>query len=178
MNALTILYQGIDKIQQAIGKPELQLLRNEFYNHCDQNNKVVADKIGSISWNSYQQEMTKQLTTVLNSKSRRSIKAVYYEYDPDNNWEGAIFACLSYNNDAYEDDDWACDWKKSIQAPNIPGYTSLGIDVSLKTEQSAWIFLYAVLVLTETYSDIVHSLRANLPFCIGFHDQNPITRCS
>lgn len=176
MKALTILYQGIDYIQQAICMNRLNSLQNVFYNNCDKNNKDVADRIRAISWNYYKIEMKQQLESILYSNNQ-DIKAIYYEYDPDNNWEGTIFACHSYN-DLNEDDDWACDWTHSLQSPVIPDYTNLDIDLSLKTEQSAWILLYAILVLTMTYTDIVFQLHSNLPFCIGFHDQSPITRCN
>jgi len=177
MDALTVLYQGMDRIQQAIDKHQLNRIQNDFYGHCVKQNKITANKIREISWTCYKKEMDHQLRMLLSSKNE-DVKAVYYEYDPDNSWTGAIFACRSYNQLNKEDDDWACDWNDSYSAPIIPDYDNLNIDVSLKDEQSAWIFLYAILVLTETYIDIVNPLCSNLPFCIGFHDQTPITRCT
>ena len=49
-------------------------------------------------------------------------RAIYWEFDPDNDWKSAFFPCRSYAPERAWNDDWAADYEQSaiVEGPSMP----------------------------------------------------------
>lgn len=188
---LEALYETLDSIQDAIRNKQLKELREKVRQDCVAHGlRSIADELDSVDWSDFKREVSGIIDKIVETNDPK-IKALYYEYDPDNEWSGYVFACLDYNKPDYEkdfdnedsedwddlddSDDWACDWEDSYEV-NVPEYPKLALDFSLEDMDALPPFLYAIVVLTDVMVEIVASRRTSIPICLGFHDQETITR--
>lgn len=173
---ILILYNTLNEMQKAITDGSFVSLQNKLYENCiAQGEATLAEQIHNVDWEDFGQTFSQTIEKILSMKNSE-IKAIYYEYDTENNWCGALYACLSYNQLSEDDDDWACDWKEYFDLPDVPVYPQLKMDLSLQNKKSLSVFLYAISILTGVCAKIVHQLHSPIPICIGFHDQSTITR--
>lgn len=107
-----------------------------------------------------------------------SARALYFEYDLDNLWDGNLFLCQEYNSEPVGDEDWACDWVDEVSGPRFEHASDLYLENDFdRSEKAKGSTLYLV---ARTVAAFGHCFDANPvaadAVCIAFHDQEPITR--
>jgi uncharacterized protein YndB with AHSA1/START domain len=156
-------------------------IENKYYKICA---KLAgagrANKIKQIDVSDYINEMKSGLTqAILTANSERDAKAIYFEYDLDNQWEGTFFICNEYNPAEDEDEDWACDCEIDIDGPNFLPFSELYEVDGFDEDDSAmgsnmYLVARTVLAFAQAYNEL--SEKSTVPVCIAFHDQDPIYR--
>lgn len=179
VDPLDVLYDTLDVIQKAVRSKKLQSLQAKLYKKCVSHHwQTEADEIAAVDWSDFKRETLGVIDGIFERKDPE-IKAVYFEYFPDNFWEGwksEIAACTNYSDSTPEGEDrWIGDRKETCPV-NFPLFPEIKIDSSLSDLESVYPFLYAISVLTGVMLEIADERRATIPICLGFHNQSELTR--
>ncbi|MBQ9370633.1 MAG: hypothetical protein IJU03_00405 [Thermoguttaceae bacterium] len=190
MDPLDLLYDTLKQIQTGIFDNTLDAVCQKHYEACQASPefKAAADKIRAIDWSEFNRETIKLLVDAFNEPDAQSelqnVKAIYYEYDMDNGWDGYFFLCTDYNGldtadeDGYVNDDWACDYCASFEAPQLPVLPDSNLTYDDELDNPA--LRYAITELTRYFVKLnadLHEAAPHLPnIYLAFHDQDPITR--
>lgn len=126
-------------------------------------------------------------------------KAIYFEYDLDNDWQGSFFLCPDYNPSSAGDDDWACRYDGTIKGPIQKALSQVYAENGFDTTDAAigsTVYLIGRTVATfgratdglskttpqessffgRLLAKGSRSTTAEIAICIAFHDQDPIMR--
>ena len=72
-------------------------------------------------------------------------KAIYFEYNLDNEWDSQFYICEEYFSLEEEDDDWASEWTYDVEGPKsielADVYAENGFDIN---EKAIGINLYLI----------------------------------
>lgn len=137
-------------------------------------------EVTAVDLSHYTAALTDLLRHGYERAQQLSAKAIYFEYDIDNDWKGWLFLYDDYYPEAVGHDDWACKWIEDIRGPKLPVFTHLynsygGFDVYNDTEISTTLYLIARTVVC--FGRSVSALPQNgFAVCIGYHDQGKLTR--
>ncbi len=98
-----------------------------------------------IQLDSYEESMRIGLRETLEIAESEEVKAIYFEYDLDNEWNSRFYICEEYVPLEEEDDDWASEWTYDIEGPKsvelADVYAENGFDTS---EKAVGITLYLI----------------------------------
>ncbi|SFX84754.1 hypothetical protein SAMN04487866_1441 [Thermoactinomyces sp. DSM 45891] len=175
------IYKYLHEFQEDIlFLDAIQQVEYKYYDLCAGfASKEDAERIKAINLETYKGELETSLLEVLNLSKERLTRAIYYEYDLDNNWDSHFFLCSNYRPLAEQDDDWACDWEDVVKGPNLKEFAEIysenGFDSSSK---AIGITLYLTARTVCAFASVCYGTDRNIPLCIGFHDQDPIVRIS
>ncbi len=140
----------------------------------------LTNKILDIDTSEYQRRLSAGLSPTITKAKNHEAKAVYFEYDLDNNWAGHFFICQDYNPiSEYEpgDDDWACEWIEHFDAGDFVPFGELyvpGFDVTeVATGVNSFLIARTVAAFGRSCDDFRSEAFA---ICMAFHDQDPIVR--
>ncbi|HXG66110.1 MAG TPA: hypothetical protein VNO70_13500 [Blastocatellia bacterium] len=142
--------------------------------------KEQAERIAKVDFSRYQTNLQKALAKAIRGANQSvNTKALYFEYDLDNNWQSEFFLCTSYDSESIGN-DWACDWEAAIEGPDFPLLTKIyntaeGTFDASNLARGVTLYLIARTVATFGRCADQHP-DFKLPICIGFHDQDPIMR--
>jgi hypothetical protein len=138
----------------------------------------VLKRAESVDFFQYEASLREPFAQALSRAGEPAVKAIYFEYDLDNNWRSAFYLCLSYSSEDQEDDDWAVDWEQRIPGPDLPAASIVyKVHGFAKTDTAKGITLYLVARTVAAFGRVVSQApRIGKPICIGFHDQDPIMR--
>ena len=184
MDAFTELINTTDSIQSAIFSDTLDEYLAKRLEKCLANPKSRdgAIRIRDANWDKFREKTEAAVVDALakNPSLLESTKAIYYEYDTDNGWGGDFFFCTSYNPLSQEDDDWACDYEVSVEAPAAPELAGPELVFANGDAEDYSLFFYALVEVTRNLALVEKSLKEKFPnlprICVAFHDQDPITR--
>lgn len=165
-------------MQNELLYDDLLQIEQKYYSLCSQlAGAEEAKKIEKINLDKLQQLLEIGLTKSIKLAHDYSAKAIYYEYDLDNEWSSHFFICTNYHPLLEQDDDWACDWVEELKGPDIVEfahiYSENGFD---KTEKAVGITLYLVARTVVVFAKASRKVKSKIPICIAFHDQDPIMR--
>ena len=137
-----------------------------------------SSRIASIDFSQYQKSLCKSFTTAIERANAFPAKAVYFEYDLDNDWQSSFFICQHYNPGAAGDDDWASDWVDQVNGPDFPELSEIYSEHHFdKTDTAKGSTLFLVARTVATFGRCIKMYEGNkLALCIAFHDQDPIMR--
>ena len=85
-----------------------------------------ASKISRVNLSAYEESLCRGLSLAIERARKLSAKAVYFEYDLDNNWAGNFFICRDYNAREAGDEEWACKWVtevRGVESPALGAFT-------------------------------------------------------
>jgi hypothetical protein len=186
MSITTNFYKNLNDIQNLLYVKEFDKIEEKYLSLCSELAGIeTAKAIASVDISCYQEKLAFQLENIVNeylvnqtdSDNSDIIKAVYFEYDPDNDWSSSFFLCLDYLPLDEEDDDWACDWEVCLDGPNIPDFTNLNIEEHfLRTKKSLGKVTYAHARVIAAFARACNQVSCPIPICIGYHDQSTVTR--
>src|SRR5215510_13405863 len=72
--------------------------------------KHQAARIAALDFASYQSLLGPFVVDAVMGAEARKAKAVYFEYDLDNDWQSRFYLCGEYNPESVNDEHWASDW--------------------------------------------------------------------
>lgn len=102
-------------------------------------------------------------------RARGDVAAMYWEFDPENNWANAVDLCASFDND---DPDWAADSLEWIDGPELPQFAEI-----YKTHgwaDSPEAAASTLVMVARTFAAFGRAYdragRIELPFGVSIHD--------
>lgn len=142
--------------------------------------KDLCSKIERVNLAGYQTSLREGLEKAIDRAITLSAKAVYFEYDLDNDWQSAFFICQNYLPQSVGDEDWASDWEDTIDGPSLPKFGGIYEEDGFnRTDRAIGSTLYLIARTVATFGRAFEGLNAGeLAVCMGFHDQEPIMRIS
>ena len=183
------LYENLKVAQDFVWKRKLEDAERHFYAYCVKlAGATTAAAIMNVDFSEFRSKIREGVDKIIKEYTpqkavdTRPVKAIYYEYDPDNEYDGSFFACLDYAPVDNGDDEWACDWEDNFDGPAIPEYEDMKIDglgihyCFLKNDVSLGKYSYAVVRIYLEFAKACFETHCPIPICIGFHDQSDISR--
>lgn len=177
------IFSYITKMKPYISNKDWRGLEDSYFHLCKEvAGEEMANRIQSVDLQSYATDLTAALKEAIESAQGESVKALYYEYSLDDEWQGYIYLCTEYLHEAEKDDDWACDWDDYIEASTQEEFAAIyeenGFD---EIDATTSITLYLIARTVANFGRVVETVLGKedgvkLPICIAFHDQDPIMR--
>ncbi|MCS1351338.1 hypothetical protein [Mechercharimyces sp. CAU 1602] len=172
------IYDYLTEMQANLFQMSYVEINNRYYNICKELAGVSqANAINNINMDNYVRELRSGIIKSLALGERSRSKAVYFEYDLDNDWSSNFYICDDYNTLELEEDEWACDWTKTIEGPELEEFGVLYLKNGFDTTKSALgSTLYLVARTVVSFKKACGGIESFVPICIAFHDQDPIMR--
>lgn len=172
------IFDCLDELQAELFEKSYEEIEAKYYELCStQVEGNEAERIHNINLDTFQMQVKSSLQEAVCIVNEQSAKAIYFEYDMDNDWESTFFIYDGYSSLIEEDDDWASDWIDEIEGPNNKEFAQIyqenGFDA---TEKARAITLFLIVRTLVAFGTVAKSMKLNVPLCIGFHDQDPIMR--
>lgn len=127
---------------------------------------------------SHQRSLVAALRSTLEHAAAARARALYFEYDLDNDWGGDFFLCERYAPESAGDDDWACDWLADSPGPAFAEASKIYLENHFdRTPMAKGSTLYLVARTVASFGRSCGAIHVQPPaVCIGFHDQSPVFR--
>lgn len=172
------MFQYLEEMQEDIFSLSVSRIESKYYDICSRlASSEDAKRIKLIQLDSYKESMRRGLKEALEIAASEEAKAIYLEYDLDNEWDSQFYICEEYVPLEEEDDDWASEWTYDIGGPRsvelADVYAENGFDTN---EKAIGITLYLIARTVCSFMSVCSEVQSNIPICIGFHDQDPIMR--
>jgi hypothetical protein len=158
-----------------------QALEQHFYQLAEQYaGPELANPIQSIDLTEYTIRLSSFLVTECMRASHHAVKALYWEYDLDNQWNSHLFFCGTYTRLALNSDSWARQWIDCITGPDLTDFAALyrqqgGFHVENDAEVAVTFYLIARTV--AAFGRAVQAAPTHkMSICTGHHGQARITR--
>jgi len=172
---MTSIYDQLDELQLQLRTYPLSRIEEYYYMRCcDVAGNTLGNRIKSLSLEEYKKQLKKGIKDSLTRIQNGVGRAIYFEYDMDDNWQGSFYLCTEY---VPNEDEWACEWEDVLEGPSLSDFGELimhyGFD---KDETSVAVTMYLIARTVCAFSDVVSSVKeANrVPIAIGYHDQDDI----
>lgn len=172
------IFQYLEEMQEDVFSLAVEQIEAKYYDICCMlASTECAERIKVIDLESYKESIRVGLEATVERATNEEAKAIYFEYDLDNEWDSQFYICEEYFPMEEEDDDWASEWTYNIEGPGsvelADMYTENGFDTS---EKAVGITLYLIAKTLCSFISVRSEVQSNIPICIGFHDQDPIMR--
>lgn len=139
------IYDYIEQMTSHINAKEWDSLESHFKSVAESlAGKEYISKIAEVNLSSYQNSLCKELSFAVKKARNLSAKAVYFEYDLDNEWQSYFFVCQDYNPQTLGDDGWACDYLDKVEGSSLPPLGDLYISDFDSTETAKGANLYLI----------------------------------
>src|SRR6478736_7269784 len=110
------IFDCLDELQAELFEKSYEEMEAKYYKLCStQVEGNEAERIHNINLDTFQMQVKVSLQEAVRIVNEQSAKAIYFEYDMDNDWESTFFICDGYSSLFEEDDDWASDWIEEIE---------------------------------------------------------------
>jgi hypothetical protein len=173
------IYKLIEKMIPFIRARDWEGLESA-YNQiaCRLAGEMQAVRISAVALADYQKTLSKKLKLAVKKAKALKAKAIYFEYDLDNDWESEFFICPDYYSQRAGDDDWICDWMEDFSGPNLPAFCAIyqkhGFD---KDDTATGSTCYLVARTVAIFGRCLEEIKTDgVAVCIAFHDQDPVMR--
>jgi hypothetical protein len=138
----------------------------------------LARKIGEVDLRPYKAMLSLGLAEAEKSAEAHDAKAIYFEYNMANGWEGRFMVCSRYAPESAKDEDWMDEWVAELEGPSIPEFGSFyqeyGFD---RTDQAKGSTLYMIARTVASLARCVDPAPTGTAgLCIAYRGQNPILR--
>jgi hypothetical protein len=171
--------ESLSRIRKLIAKRNLDGLESIYHNQAREwSGRGLARRIGEVDLKAYRAMLSLGLAEAERSAEEHQAKAIYFEYDMDNGWEGRFFVCGRYAPESAKDEDWTDKWILELEGPGIPEFggfhREFGFD---RTDQAKGCTLY---MIARTVASLGRCVDPGSPgraaLCIAYRGQNPILR--
>lgn len=168
---------GLDAMRHWIGRHDWSGLEAEFDRRCRELDARSASRIADIDLRDYEGELADGLRKAADSIGG-STKAVYWEFDPDNDWSSAFFLCRSYQPEAEGDDGWAADFDEQaiVRGPSASALARQFASGWDKAPSATEKNLDLIARTIAAFGRACGSWASTVPLCAGFHDQDLVFR--
>jgi hypothetical protein len=139
----------------------------------------TAEGVARVNLGSYEAELANGLRAVLANVRDGGFRAVYWEFDPDNEWSSAFFPCWTYAPEANKDDDWASDFDTSatVPGPALPHFADIYEPAWDATPEAAARNGYLIARTLAAFGRAADAVWTEpIPLCAGYHDQDVVFR--
>lgn len=172
------IYEYIALMKPLIVRRDWDHLEALYRNRCrDLAGEEQASRIAALDFTSYKTALEEAFAETVTQAQQTGAKAVYFEYDLDNDWESNFFLCSDYNPESAGDDDWACDWFAKVKGPEFRAASKIYLENYFdETPLAKGSTLYLVARTVAALGQGLGKHPSTLVVCIAFHDQNPIMR--
>jgi len=172
------IFQYLEEMQEDVFSLAVEQIEAKYFEICSMlASAEYAERIKAIDLESYKESIRVGLDAAVEMATNEESKAIYFEYDLDNEWDSQFYICEEYIPLEEEDDDWASEWTYNIEGPGsvelADMYNGNGFDTS---EKAVGITLYLIAKTLCNFISVRSEVQSNIPICIGFHDQDPIMR--
>ena len=137
--------------------------------------------INNVNLGNYEKSIEKAIPEAIEVAKEFDAKAIYFDYDIDNDWDSYLFICSDYNSVEDDNEGWSTKWVASINTVSLYEYA----DIFLKEAKQNFFESNedtAILLMLIAKTNILFA-RAALKYkdcgfkiCIGYHDQDIATR--
>jgi hypothetical protein len=174
----------LEKLQSCADGKKWGELEDYFYEYClHYSSEETAHSIKNAQLEEY-----KQAIEILNDKAlglakQHNAKAVYFEYNLDNQWNSGYYICENYLSKEEDDDDWAADFMllddeldfcPEFGEFEFANHYRVGF---MATPLNAAVNFYLIARTTTLFGKMNNSIDwGNIALCIGFHGQQIATR--
>jgi hypothetical protein len=173
------IVESLSRFPKFIAKRNLDGLESIYHNQAREwSGRSLARRIGEVDLKQYQAALSRGLAEAGKSAEEQHAKAVYFEYDMDNGWDGRFFVCRQYAPESAKDEDWADERIVEFEGPAIPEfggfYRNVGFD---RTDQAKGSTLYMIARTVAALGRCVEPGGVGTAaLCIAYRGQNPILR--
>ncbi|MBM7662805.1 hypothetical protein JOC85_003616 [Bacillus mesophilus] len=174
------IFEYLDELQVDLRRKSLNEIEEKYFNVCSElAGADRANTIKQLDLNEYVNDLKLGLKQSLKIAQEQTARAIYFEYDLDNNWDSAFFICDEYNRLEDEDDDWASDWSEDFEGPSLEQFANIyeldGFDGdNVAIGSTIYLVARTVSAFKTAYKSL--SDESSIAVCIAFHDQDPIIR--
>ncbi|ANC78552.1 hypothetical protein ABE65_017800 [Fictibacillus phosphorivorans] len=174
------IFEHLEELQVDLKEKIMEEIEEKYFNICSElAGKERAKTIKQVDLNEYVNELKTGLKQSLKIAQEQTARAIYFEYDIDNNWDSAFFICEEYSKLEDEDDDWASDWTEDFEGPSLEQFSNIyeldgfdGNDAAIGS--TMYLVTRTVIAFVRAYKSL--SNESSMALCIAFHDQDPIIR--
>jgi len=172
------IFQYLEEMQEDVFSLSVSQIESKYYDVCRTlASSEDAEHIKLIPLDLYKESMRIGLKEALEIAESEEAKAIYFEYDLDNEWDSQFYVCDDYIPLEEEDDDWASDWTDEVEGPSLGELADIYGENGFDSDKKAvGITLYLIARTVCSFISACGGLQSNIPICIGFHDQEPIMR--
>ncbi|ENB9403775.1 TPA: hypothetical protein ACGW5B_001813 [Bacillus paranthracis] len=172
------MFQYLEEMQEDIFLLSVERIELKYFEICSMlASAEYAERIKAIDLESYKEGIRGGLDAAVEMTTDEEAKAIYFEYDLDNEWNSQFYICEEYAALEEEDDDWASEWIYDVEGPKCielaDVYAENGFDTN---EKAMGITLYLIARTVCSFISACSVVQSSIPICIGFHDQDPIIR--
>jgi hypothetical protein len=173
------IVESLSRFPKFIAKRNLDGLESNYYNQAREwAGRSLARRIAEVDLKHYQATLSRGLAEAGKSAEEHQAKAVCFEYDMDNGWDGRFFVCGQYAPESAKDDEWADEWIVEFEGPGIPEfggfYRDFGFD---RTDQAKGSTLYMIARTVAALGRCAGpGAVGTAALCISYRGQNPILR--
>ena len=140
----------------------------------------LAERIAAVDLGPYTSKLVKGLRTAYRRAEKENWRALYFEYDLDNDWRSAFLLYSEYTARRQGDDTWAQRWNDSIDGPGQRSlgalYRKTGFDDSPAALGGTPFLIARTAAAFHDAFEQAGPPPAGLSICFGFHDQDDIWR--
>jgi len=172
-------FKHLEEMQQDALEGDWDAFEDRWYEVCvDLCGEEAAQRIADIDLEPYTDEVAEALKEAHRLALENDATAIYFEYDPDNDWQGTFFICPDYAALDDGDDDWACDAVEEREGPSLPVFAKLWPEDASESDETLGRTLYLIARTAGAYALATDQLPGgdNIAITIAFHDQDPILR--
>jgi len=174
---MDLFYSHIEQLQMDLLSMKPNDIDEKYHLVCAKlSGEFIANAIKDLDLSLYTSDLRMKLERDL-ADLDQGVKAIYFEYDMDNSWEGAFYFCLDYEPLEKESDDWASNWDHYLEGPSCKPFSDIYINIGgLEDEDEVGITLYLITRTIMAFISATEKLSVNIPLCIVFHDQDQVMR--
>ncbi|MEK4029363.1 hypothetical protein MKZ02_12620 [Pseudobacillus sp. FSL P4-0506] len=174
------IFEQLEELQKDLNEKTLDEIEVKYYQLCLKLAGIkLSNEIKEVDLYAYTDELKIGLNKALDIAKSESAKAIYFEYDLDNNWDSTFFICEEYSPLEDNEEDWACDWIEDLEGPSLERFSEIysknGFDGSnVAIGSTIYLVTRTVVSYVKVFKEL--SSTSSIPVCIAFHDQDPILR--
>jgi hypothetical protein len=174
----------LDLIQGFSTQKDWDGLESYFHQYCERFVSAgVASNIKQVNLAECENYLTTKTNEAFSLAKAHSVKAIYYEYNIQNDWASNFYICPNYNPIETQDDDWVVNF---IQIDELKGFEPTAENIPELSgclyecegvEERTVVEYYLIARTTAAFGRATQVLDlGNIALCIGFHDQQIVTR--
>ena len=171
--------ESLSRFPRLLAKGNLEGLESSYHDQAREwSGRSLARRIGEVDLKPYQALLSLGLAEAEKSALEHEAKAIYFEYDPANGWDGRFFVCGDYARESEHNEEWTDEWVAELEGPGLPEFAGIfrefGFD---RTDQAKGSTLYMIARTVASLARCVDpGSTGTAALCIAYRGQNPLLR--
>ncbi|MCI0571115.1 MAG: hypothetical protein L0Y66_10205 [Myxococcaceae bacterium] len=138
--------------------------------------RECAESIAAVDTARYEADLRRSARDAAES-CPADAEVVYFEFDPDDAWEGTFFICPEYCREEEREDEWVCGWLHHVPGPEFEPFARLYVEHGCYKRGSAasgaalYLIIRTLCACGRAVEDVDFGPR---PVCIAFHDADEV----